>query len=148
MATSGRSLRPVLAPDEPFDSYGNISWEDEKAHLDNFVIALQRDSNLVGYIIVYAGRQACLGEAGDRALRAKQYVVETHGIDENRVIWVDGGHREKLTIVLQPIERNVPKLTPSPTIKPGEAIVRSCKRKSTKRKLRGPQQSHTPTAQS
>ena len=67
-------------PDEWFDSYGNISWEDEKAHLDNFAIALQQDQDLIGYIIVYAGRCACVGEAKDRALRAKKYVVETRGI--------------------------------------------------------------------
>jgi|GEM_PF-4341774 len=31
---------------DPFDSYGAISWEDEKAHLDNFAIALQHDPSI------------------------------------------------------------------------------------------------------
>src|ERR1043165_3773873 len=56
-------------PDQPFDSYGDLSWEDEKAHLDNFAIALQNDPGATGYIIVYAGRRSCVGEAKDRALR-------------------------------------------------------------------------------
>lgn len=56
----GRTDPSLLATavDEWFDSYGDISWEDEKAHLDNFAIALQRDPNTIGYIIVYAGRRA------------------------------------------------------------------------------------------
>jgi len=34
------------------DRYRNISWEDEKARLDNFSIHLLEDPNFVGYIIV------------------------------------------------------------------------------------------------
>ena len=56
---------------DPFDSYGAITWELEKAHLDNFAIALQQDPDSIGYIFVYAGRRACVDEAKDRALRAK-----------------------------------------------------------------------------
>src|SRR5258707_5582224 len=83
-----------------FDSYGDLSWEDETAHLDNFAIQLQNDPDSIGYIIVYAGRRACFGEAKDRALRAKKYVVETRGIQESRIKWIDGGYRDKLTVVL------------------------------------------------
>ena len=39
--------------DQWFDSYGDLSWEDEKVHLDNFAIALQHDPESIGYIIVY-----------------------------------------------------------------------------------------------
>ena len=62
---------------DPFDSYGDISWEDEKAHLDNFAIALQHDPDSIGYIIVYAGRRACVGESKDRTLRAKETTSKT-----------------------------------------------------------------------
>lgn len=47
---------------DPFDSSGAISWDLEKLRLDNFAIQLQHDSNSLGYIIVYAGRRACIGE--------------------------------------------------------------------------------------
>jgi hypothetical protein len=40
---------------EPFDRYGDVSWESEKARLDNFAAALQSDPDLIGYIIVYGG---------------------------------------------------------------------------------------------
>ena len=123
---------------DPFDSYGAISWEDEKAHLDNFAIALQHDPDSLGYIIVYAGRRACVGEAKDRAQRAKKYVVETRGIQATRIKWIDGGYREELTVILQPVPRGAPELTASPTLKPTEVqIIKNCKPKSPKPKQRG-----------
>ena len=124
--------------DQWFDSYGNLSWENEKAHLDNFAIALQHDPDLIGYIIVYAGRRACVGEARDRALRAKRYVVETRGIQASRIKWIDGGYREELTVILQPAPRGAPELTASPTLKPSEVqIIKNCKPKSPKPRKRG-----------
>ena len=123
---------------DPFDSYGAIPWEDEKAHLDNFAIALQHDLDSIGYIIVYAGRRACVGEAKNRALRAKKYVVETHGIQESRIKWIDGGHREGLTVILQPAPRGAPELGASPTLKSSEVlIIKNCKPKSPKPKKYG-----------
>jgi hypothetical protein len=55
--------------DEVFDSYGDIDWQLEKARLDNFAFSLQRNPSYVGYILVYAGRLACRGEARARAER-------------------------------------------------------------------------------
>ena len=134
---SGSSPFTAKAQFDPFDSYGAASWEDEKAHLDNFAIALQHHPDSIGYIIVYAGRRACVGEAKDRALRAKKYVVETRGIRASRITWIDGGYREELITILQPAPRGAPKLTASPTLKPSEVqIIKNCKRKSPKpRKL-------------
>jgi hypothetical protein len=123
---------------DPFDSYGAISWDLEKLHLDNFAIQLQHDSDSIGYIIVYAGRRACVDEAKDRALRAKKYVVETRGIQASRIKWIDGGYREELTTILQPAPRGAPKLTASPTLKPSEVqIIKNCKPKSPKPRKRG-----------
>ena len=137
-SAEGYSVPGVAAPDEPFDSYGDISWEEEKAHLDNFAIALQRDPNLIGYIIVYAGKRACVGEAEDRARRAKKYLAETRGVQEGRVKWIDGGYRGKLTVILQPLPPGAPELTASPTIKPSDVqIIKNCKPKTAKRKKGG-----------
>jgi hypothetical protein len=134
--TSHRLL--TATSDQWFDSYGNISWENEKARLDNFAVALQQDSNLTGNIVIYAGKRSCANEAKDRALRAKKYVVETRGIHESRVKWVDGGYREELTVILQPVPCGAPELTASPTLKPSEVrIIRNCKPKTSKPKKRG-----------
>lgn len=134
----GRSTELITAPDPfataQFDSYGAISWEEEKVHLDNFAIELKHGSDLVGFIIAYAGRRACPGEAKARASRAKKYVVETRGIQESRVKWIDGGYREKLTVVLQPASPGLPAPV-FPTIKPSDVeIIKNCKPKTSKRK--------------
>lgn len=123
---------------DPFDSYGAISWDLEKLHLDNFAIQLQHDSDSIGYIIVYAGRRACVNEAKNRALRAKKYVVETRGIQASRIKWIDGGYREEFTVILQPAPRGVPEITASPTLKSSEVqIIKNCKPKSPKPRKRG-----------
>ena len=110
----------------------------EKLHLDNFAIQLQHDPESIGYIIVYAGRRACVGDAKERALRAKKYVVETRGIQASRIKWIDGGYREELTTILQPAPRGAPELTASPTLKPSEVqIIKNCKSKSPKPRKRG-----------
>jgi len=123
---------------DPFDSYGAISWDLEKLRLDNFAIQLQHDSNSIGYIIVYAGRRACVGEAKDRALRAKKYLVETRRIQANRIKWIDGGYREELTTILQPVPPGAPEFTASPTLKRSEVqIIKNCKPKNPKPRKRG-----------
>lgn len=128
----------ISVADQWFDSYGDLSWEDEKARLDNFAIALQQDPNLIGNIIVYAGRRSCANEARDRALRAKKYLVERRGIQESRVRWLDGGYHKELTVILQPVPSGAPELIASPTLKPSEVrIIRNCKPKATKSKKRG-----------
>ena len=132
--------RPLLASavDQWFDSYGDLLWEDEQAHLDNFAIALQHDLDSVGYIIVYAGRRACVGESKARALRAKKYLVEMRGVQASRIKWIDGGHREELTVILQPAAPGAPKIRASPTLKRSEVeIIKNCKPKTSKSKKYG-----------
>jgi hypothetical protein len=48
---------------EHFTSFESTSVEMEKAILDTFAAELQNDPTQIGYIIVYAGRRACAGEA-------------------------------------------------------------------------------------
>jgi hypothetical protein len=80
-----------------FDEYGNIRFNDEKARLDNFAIQLQNDPGAQGYIIAYG---TCTGEGQARADRAKDYLVNTRGIDAGRIVTVDGGCRPELTVQL------------------------------------------------
>ena len=136
MKASSGWVTPVA--DQWFDSYGELSWEEEKAHLDNFAIALQQDSNLIGNIIVYAGRRSCKNEAKDRALRAKRYLTKTRSIQASRIKWSDGGYREELAVILQPVPSGAPELTASSTLKPSEVrIIKNCKPKTAKPRRRG-----------
>lgn len=81
-------------PTSPFDEYGEITWENEMARLDNFAVQLQNVPVFVGYIFVYDGVHGCAGEAQARAIRAKRYLVEYRGIAWNQVIWRPEGHLE------------------------------------------------------
>ena len=104
----------------PFDSYGEIQFEDEKARLDNFVIQLFKAEAATGYIFVYAGRRSYEGEAVERLLRAKGYLVKVRKIDPKRIITIDGGYREdvEVSLIIAPQGANAP--VPMPTISPGE----------------------------
>lgn len=90
------------------DRYGNISWEDEKARLDNFSIHLLENPNFVGYIFVNAGARSCKGEAQARAIRAKNYMMKVRGIEWNRVVWRDLGYRDEPEVVLYLFKRDAP----------------------------------------
>lgn len=131
------SNRQSFINPRPFDNYSDIPWRDETGRLDNFAVALQHDPTLIGYIIVYAGRQACVAEAENRALRAKKYLVEARGIQESRIKLIDGGYREELTVILQPAPRAAPEITASPTLKLSEVQIKNCKQKTPKLKKRG-----------
>ena len=87
---------PVNNPTK-FDEYGNIRFNDEKARLDNYAIQLQNQPGSQGYIIAYG---SCEGEAQARADRAKDYLVNTRGIDAGRLVTIDGGCRSDLLVQL------------------------------------------------
>lgn len=105
------------------DIYGNIPFEDEKSRLDNFAIHLQRQSEAKGYIIVYAGQRARIGEARARAKRAKNYLMYKRGIRAGRVVTLDGGYREESTVNLYLVPRGATGPTPSPTLDPREVQI-------------------------
>ena len=86
---------------EPVETYGDIPWAQERKRLDSLAALLSDDPNLVGYIVVYAGRRACAGEAQARALRAKGYLVGKRGIAGDRLIWKDAGHLSKPHVILE-----------------------------------------------
>jgi hypothetical protein len=106
-----------------FDEYGNIAFNDEKARLDNFAIELQGNPDAMGYIIAYGGRRARVNEAQARANRAKDYLVNTRQIDSGRIVTVDGGHREDLTVELWIVPRGADAPAASPTVDASEVQI-------------------------
>lgn len=89
----------VVAPpvNRKFDEYGNIRFNDEKARLDNFAVQLQNEPSATGYIIGYGN---CDAQGMTRANRAKDYLVNTRGIDASRITTVDGGCLPDLQVQL------------------------------------------------
>jgi hypothetical protein len=111
-----------------FDTYGNISWNDEKARLDNLVLQLRNESSAVAHIIAYGGRRTCLGEAQARASRAKNYLVNERGVEFSRVIWRDGSYRENLEVEIYIFPRGVAEPSVTPTVLRSEVQVKGrCK---------------------
>jgi len=84
-------------PSRKFDEYGNIRFNDEKARLDNYAVQLQNEPGAQGYIIGYG---SCGSEGQERANRAKDYLVNTRGIDAGRIVVVDGGCMPELKVEL------------------------------------------------
>jgi hypothetical protein len=80
-----------------FDEYGNIRFNDEKARLDNYAIQLQNAPGSTGTIVVFG---SCEGEGQTRGDRAKDYLVNTRGIEASRITVVDGGCKEDLAVQL------------------------------------------------
>jgi hypothetical protein len=107
----------------PFDEYDDIALEKESPRLDNFAIMLQSQPDTKGYIIVYAGRHACVNEARYRAQRAIDYLLKRRRIKAQQVIAVDGGYRDKLNTELYLIPNNAPAPTPRPTISSNEVQI-------------------------
>lgn len=82
------------------DSYQNLSFEDEKARLDNFALHLREQVGMLGYIVVYAGQRQSVSNARARAKRARNYLVTKHGIGVGRIVTKYGERRETLTVEL------------------------------------------------
>ena len=88
----------------PFDDFGDVSYEDAKARLDNFVIQLfnllEQEPEWRGYIVVYAGRRSSIGEARYKANCYKNYLVRVRKMDPAKLFTVDGGFRDDFRVDL------------------------------------------------
>jgi len=83
----------------PFDDYGNICWEDEKARLDSFAIQLQNQPTATGEIMVYASRISCNDEAKYRGNRARDW-LKKRGVPSRQIIVKDGGFQQEVRTIL------------------------------------------------
>jgi hypothetical protein len=109
-ASCSTSIRPLPPQPNKFDEYGDIRFNDEKARLDNYAIQLQNDPSATGTIVAFGN---CEGQAQARADRAKDYLVNTRGIDAGRLTTVDGGCREELVVELWIVPSGASAPTPS-----------------------------------
>jgi hypothetical protein len=106
-----------------FDQYGDIAFDDEKARLDNYAIQLQNEPEALGYIIAYGGRTTFDGQARERADRARDYLTSNYSFTNGRIVTIDGGYREDMTVELWITPQGGPAPTASPTIRPEDVRV-------------------------
>ena len=115
-------LAPVPQTPTPrrFDEFPSVAFDDDKARLDNMAIELQNSPDARGYIIAYAGRGTRPGTADGLGRRARNYLVETRGIDASRIVVVNGGYRERNTYELWLVPAGAEPPRPTPTAGPGD----------------------------
>ena len=99
------------------DEYGKLLLKEENERLDKFTMELQMDPTAQAYIIAYGGRLSRAGDAQKLADKAKVYLVTRRGVDRDRIVTIDGGHREQpaVELWLVPSRASLPK--PTPTVK-------------------------------
>jgi hypothetical protein len=117
-AQASTAVVPVtIARVEPrrFDEFPSVSFDDDKARLDNFAIELQNDPTARAYIIVYAGARTRPGTADRLGNRAQAYLTQTRGIDPSRLTIVNGGARERsyFELFIVPQGAEPPQATPT-----------------------------------
>lgn len=77
-----------------FDEYQNLSWEDEKARLDNFVINMNERLNR-GVIVVFGQNPGERRRLMKRASNAKNYLLRRRSVEPKRILVADGGYSER-----------------------------------------------------
>jgi hypothetical protein len=74
-----------------FDEYQKLTFEDEKARLDNFLIQMNQRSER-GVIEVIGPSMKVRDQGMKLAARAKAYLVRQRGLEPERLLLVDGGY--------------------------------------------------------
>jgi hypothetical protein len=104
-----------------FDEFGDLEYESAIARMDNVAIELQNNPQFRAYIITYRGRNNLPGVSLRYSRRLKNYLVRNRGIDANRVVTVDGGIREEVSVEIWLVPTGTTPPSPTPTL-PTEPI--------------------------
>jgi hypothetical protein len=102
------------------DEYSNLKSEEENTRLDNFVIELQNDPTVQGYLIAYNGRKSRPEDARKAAGKAREFMTKKRGLDANRTGIVEGEYREHPAIELWLVPSGAPAPNATPTLSPDE----------------------------
>lgn len=94
--------------------------EQEAPILDSFARGLLLEGGRKGYILVYAGRSSCKGEAKRVIGLIEGHMARRHGLTGNRMAGVDGGYRERTTYEMWSVPDGEAGPQPSPTVDPSE----------------------------
>lgn len=83
-----------------FDEFPDIARNDEKARLDNFAIEMQNDPGATAYVIVYPGKSNKRREVQEHSGRVVEYLVNSRGLDQRRIVTLVGPKRDQLNVEL------------------------------------------------
>lgn len=79
-----------------FDEFTRVGGCDHSARLDNFAIQLQNEPETIGYVIAYGPEGEASGTGNFRLLISKEYLVNSRGIDPQRIKTIYGGRYKDL----------------------------------------------------
>ena len=102
------------------DSFFFTTLEQEKPILDSFARDLRAEGGRRGYILVYAGRMSCKGEAKRIIELIEGDLSKRHGLARGRIVGVDGGYRERTTYEMWSVPDGEAGPVPSATVDPSE----------------------------
>lgn len=122
-AQAAAYVRPpqhVEVPSRQFDVCCSCSFDDQKARLDNLAVELQADPSATTYVIAYGGRTSRVGMADLLSSRARDYLMAARGIDESRIVVLNGGFREEDCVELWIVPRGGTPPQPTPTVQAGD----------------------------
>ena len=91
---------PVPVECKKFDEFPAIAYNDLKARLDNYAIELQNDPGATAYVIVYPGQNGRAGEVQKNTTRIVDYLVNSRGINQQRIVTLVGPPRDVLLVEL------------------------------------------------
>lgn len=91
---------PVPVECRKFDEFPTISYNDEKARLDNYAIELQNDPTATAFVIVYPGQRGRSGDVQRQTTRLVDYLVNSRGIGAQRIVTLVGPPRDVLIVEL------------------------------------------------
>ena len=111
---------PRENPPRQFDVCCSCSFDDQKARLDNLAVELQNDPSTTTYVIAYGGRTSRIGQADLLGARARDYLVAQRGIDQSRIVVMNGGFREEDCVELWIVPRGATPPQPTPTVQAGD----------------------------
>lgn len=104
---------------EKFASYGIDASNNERDKLSLFSAKLVQQPSAQGYLLIYDSHRGTSGAANAAGERAKAYLVKEQGIDPERIVLIEGGFKEKLTVDLWIVPTGATLPKPEPTADPG-----------------------------
>jgi hypothetical protein len=122
-AQASTSVKPPEHHENPsrqFDVCCSCSFDDQKARLDNLAVDLQNDPSTTTYVIAYGGRTSRMGQADLLGTRARDYLVTNRGIDQSRIVVINGGFREEDCVELWIVPRGATLPQATPTVQAGD----------------------------
>lgn len=100
------------------DEYGSLHFTEERLRLDQFATELQKEPTAKGYILVYDRTDTLRTEARERAEKARNYLIKEHSFQEEQIVVMNGGYREKRSVELFIAPDGAFPPRPTPTVAP------------------------------